>query len=119
MHIGVIGAGQLGATLAEWCAQSGHDVAITSRHPERLGGLVDRIGEHAVAMPVADAAAYADAVVFAPTWSQAREAIDLTHGELAGKVVIDATNPPEATPDGLKPFLHGWSPHGPDSYSRW
>ena len=33
MHIGVIGAGQLGATLAEWCVESGHDVAITSRHP--------------------------------------------------------------------------------------
>jgi hypothetical protein len=28
--------------------------------------------------------------------------------------------PPEATPDALKPFLHGWSAHGPDSsYSRW
>ena len=28
MHIGVIGAGQLGATLAEWCAEGGHDVAV-------------------------------------------------------------------------------------------
>jgi predicted dinucleotide-binding enzyme len=45
MQIGVIGAGQLGATLAEWCAESGHDVAVTSRHPERLGAVVDRLTE--------------------------------------------------------------------------
>ena len=112
MHIGVIGAGKLGATLAEWCAESGHDVAVTSRHPERLGGLVDRIGEHAMAMPVADAAAYADAVLFAPDWPSAHEAIDLAGGALAGKVVIDATNPPKATPDGRSGLetLMSWAP---------
>ena len=112
MHIGVIGAGKLGATLAEWCAESGHDVALTSRHPERLGGLVDRIGEHAMAMPVADAAAYADAVLFAPDWPSAHEAIDLAGGALAGKVVIDATNPPKATPDGRSGLetLMSWAP---------
>jgi 8-hydroxy-5-deazaflavin:NADPH oxidoreductase len=112
MHIGVIGAGELGATLAEWCTQSGHDVAVTSRHPERLTGLVDRLGGHGAAMPVADAVAYADAVLFAPTWSTAREAIDLAADGLDGKVVIDATNPPEATPGGLSGLetLMSWAP---------
>ncbi|WP_433292589.1 NADPH-dependent F420 reductase [Actinoplanes sp. CA-030573] len=112
MHIGVIGAGQLGATLAEWCAESGHDVAVTSRHPERLGNLVDRLGDHVTAMPVAETAAYADAVLFAPSWSSARQAIDLTAGALDGKVVIDATNPTEATPDGRSGLetLMGWAP---------
>jgi 8-hydroxy-5-deazaflavin:NADPH oxidoreductase len=100
MHIGVIGAGKLGATLAEWCAESGHDVAVTSRHPERLADLADRLGDHVTAMPVADAAAYADAVLFAPSWSSAREAIDLAGGALDGKVVIDATNPPALSPGG-------------------
>ena len=112
MHIGVIGAGQLGATLAEWCVESGHDVAITSRHPERLGGLVERLGEHSVAVPVGEAAAYADAVLFAPGWSSAREAIDLAGDALTGKVVIDATNPPAATPDGRSGLetLMTWAP---------
>ncbi|GIM90657.1 NADPH-dependent F420 reductase [Paractinoplanes toevensis] len=112
MHIGVIGAGQLGATLAEWCAQSGHDVAVTSRHPEQLTDLAGRLGDHVTAMGVADAAAYADAVLFAPTWESAHEAIDLTAGNLAGKVVIDATNPPEATPDGRSglELLMEWAP---------
>ncbi|GIE99309.1 NADPH-dependent F420 reductase [Paractinoplanes rishiriensis] len=113
MHIGVIGAGRLGATLAEWCVESGHDVAVTSRHPERLTPLVERLGgDHVTAMPVADAAAYADAVLFAPAWSSAREAVDLAAGGLDGKVVIDATNPPEAVPHGLSGLetLMGWAP---------
>lgn len=112
MHIGVIGAGELGAALAEWCVESGHDVAVTSRHPERLGGLVDRLGGHGTAMPVAQAAAYGEAVLFAPAWESAREAIDLAGGALAGKVVIDATNPPAAAPDGRSGLetLMGWAP---------
>jgi 8-hydroxy-5-deazaflavin:NADPH oxidoreductase len=112
MHIGVIGAGKLGATLAEWCVQSGHDVAVTSRHPDRLAPLVDRLGPQVTAMPVADAAAYAEAVLFAPTWTSAKEALDRTAGSLAGKVVIDATNPPAATPHGRSGLetLIEWAP---------
>jgi predicted dinucleotide-binding enzyme len=112
MHIGVIGAGRLGATLAEWCVESGHDVAVTSRHPERLIPLVDRLGAHVTALPVAEAAAGADAILFAPTWSSAKEAVDLAAGGLAGKVVIDATNPPAATPGGRSGLetLMDWAP---------
>jgi 8-hydroxy-5-deazaflavin:NADPH oxidoreductase len=112
MHIGVIGAGQLGATLAEWCVESGHDVAITSRRPEQLSGLVGRLGEHSRAVPIAEAAAYADAVLFAPGWTAAREAIDLAGDGLIGKVVIDATNPPAAAPGGLSGLetLMSWAP---------
>jgi predicted dinucleotide-binding enzyme len=113
MHIGVIGAGQLGATLAGWCAESGHDVAVTSRHPDQLGGLVDRLGGHGTALPVAEAAAFADVVVFAPAWETAHEAVDLTGGHLTGKVVIDVTNPlgglPDGEPSGLEALMH-WEP---------
>ena len=113
MHIGVIGAGRLGATLAGWCAESGHDVAVTSRHPERLGGLVDRLGDHGTALPVAEAAAFADVVLFAPGWESAHEAVDLTGGHLTGKVVIDTTNPlgglPAGEPSGLEALMH-WEP---------
>jgi 8-hydroxy-5-deazaflavin:NADPH oxidoreductase len=100
MHIGVIGAGQLGATLAGWCVESGHDVAVSSRHPERLSGLVDRLGSHGTALPVAETAAFADVVVFAPGWESAHEAVDATDGNLAGKVVLDTTNPLGGLPEG-------------------
>ncbi len=110
MHISVIGAGQLGATLAAWCAQSGHDVALASRHPERLGYLVDQLGRHAAAMPVADAAAFGDMVLFTPNWASAKQAVDLSADGLAGKVVIDATNPAEpGAESGLETLMH-WAP---------
>ncbi|MBW6439855.1 NAD(P)-binding domain-containing protein [Actinoplanes hulinensis] len=97
MRIGVIGAGQLGGTLARWCAESGHEVAVTSRHPERLRAEMDGDGAPLRVMPIPEAAAFGDVVIFSPNWSSAREAIDMTRDVLADKVVIDATNP---EPDG-------------------
>ncbi|GIF14415.1 NADPH-dependent F420 reductase [Actinoplanes teichomyceticus] len=93
MRISVIGAGQLGGTLATWCAESGHEVAVTSRHPDRLTDLVRHGHGHIRAMPIPEAAEFGEVVLFAPNWESAREAVDLTHDALVGKVVIDATNP--------------------------
>ncbi|GID62969.1 hypothetical protein Acy02nite_08500 [Actinoplanes cyaneus] len=93
MRIGVIGAGQLGGTLATWCAESGHEVAVTSRHPDRLTDLVAHGDGHIRALTVPEAAAFGEVLFFAPNWESAREAIDLAHDAMAGKVVIDATNP--------------------------
>ncbi len=110
MHIGVLGAGQLGATLAGWCAESGHDVAVTSRHPERLGDVVDHLHGHGTAMPVADAVSFADVVLFAPNWESAHEAIDLAGPALNGKIVIDATNPVRELPTSGFETLIEWAP---------
>ncbi|BBH68103.1 hypothetical protein ACTI_47880 [Actinoplanes sp. OR16] len=98
MRIGVIGAGQLGGTLAAWCAESGHEVAVTSRHPERLREQVDRMNWKLRVMSIAQAAAFGDMVIFAPNWSGAKEAVDLTRTALEGKVVIDGTNPEDGVP---------------------
>ncbi|GIE35669.1 hypothetical protein Ait01nite_087140 [Actinoplanes italicus] len=93
MRIGVIGAGQLGGTLARWCAESGHDVAVTSRHPERLRTEFGMEGTPLRVMSIPEAASFGDVVIFSPNWSSAREAIDMTRGVIADKVMIDATNP--------------------------
>ncbi|GLX99920.1 MULTISPECIES: NAD(P)-binding domain-containing protein [Actinoplanes] len=100
MRIGVIGAGRLGGTLATWCAESGHEVAVTSRHPDRLQDLADRSGAQLRVMSVPQAAAFGDLLVFAPNWCSAREAVEVTRAELAGKVVIDTTNPDDRSGDG-------------------
>ncbi|MEU8239993.1 NAD(P)-binding domain-containing protein [Actinoplanes missouriensis] len=98
MRIGVIGAGQLGGTLATWCVESGHDVAVTSRHPERLREQVDRMNGKLRVMSVPQAAAFGEMVIFAPNWSGAKEAVDVTRTALEGKVVIDVTNPADGAP---------------------
>jgi predicted dinucleotide-binding enzyme len=108
MRIGVIGAGQLGGTLARWCSESGHDVAVTSRHPERLRAELD--GEALRIMSIPQAAAFGDVVIFSPNWSSAHEAVDLTRSVIADKVVIDATNPD--VPDDISGLetLMDWAP---------
>lgn len=62
MKIGIIGAGNIGGTLARRLTALGHDVSIAnSRGPETLAGLAAETGARAV--PVREAALGADVVV--------------------------------------------------------
>lgn len=93
MNIGIIGSGNVGSTLGEIWAKAGHQVMFSfSRHPERLQTLATRIGSTAMSGTSAEAVNFADVVLFAPNFWLAQEAIAQA-GSLAGKIVIDATNP--------------------------
>ncbi|MBD1869035.1 NADPH-dependent F420 reductase [Cyanobacteria bacterium FACHB-471] len=93
MNIGIIGSGNVGSTLGELWAKAGQQVMFSfSRHPERLQTLADQIGFNATSGTPAEAANFADVVLFAPNFWLAQEAIAQA-GSLAGKIVIDATNP--------------------------
>lgn len=90
MHIGIIGSGMIGGTLARRFAAAGHDVTIgNSRGPESLAGLVGEIGERAHAGTAADAARAGDVVVIAIPTGRYRE---LPAEALAGRIVVDANN---------------------------
>lgn len=92
MKIGIIGSGQVGGNLGIlWC-RAGHDVLFSSRHPDRLAGLVESAGPHARRGTVAEAAAFGEVLLFAPNFWSADKALAMA-GPLDGKVVIDATNP--------------------------
>jgi 8-hydroxy-5-deazaflavin:NADPH oxidoreductase len=92
MKIGIIGAGNIGATAARLFVRAGHEVGISnSRGPDSLRGLVEELGPQARAMSVNDAARFGDLVLLAVPW-RSPEALpkpDL----VAGKIVIDAMNP--------------------------
>lgn len=93
MNIGIIGSGNVGSTLGELWAKAGHQVMFSfSRHPERLQTLAERIGSNATSGTPAEAANFADVVLFAPNFWLVQEAIAQA-GSLAGKIVIDTTNP--------------------------
>ena len=91
MRIGIIGAGNIGGTLAGLLARNGHEVMIAnSRGPETLAGLVADIGERASAGTAAEAAEFGEVVIVAVPFAAHR---DLPAASLAGgKVVVDATN---------------------------
>ena len=97
MKIGIIGAGNIGATTARLFVNAGHDVAVSnSRGPESLRVLVSELGPRARAMTVDDAASFGDIVLLAVPW-RSPEALPSPE-RVRGKVVIDAMNP--YRPDG-------------------
>jgi predicted dinucleotide-binding enzyme len=90
MRVTIVGAGRVGGTLAGIWSRRGHDVVLTfSRHPEKLEEKAQAIGARAAA-PAA-ACRDADAILFSPPWSTVDQALEQM-GDLAGKVLIDATN---------------------------
>lgn len=97
MDIGIIGAGNIGATTARLFAGAGHRVALSnSRGPETLRGLVSEIGENARAVTVDEAAGFGEVVLLSVPWSRREEGLP-SAGLLVDKIVVDAMNP--YTPD--------------------
>jgi predicted dinucleotide-binding enzyme len=92
MKIGIIGAGKIGATVAQLFIKAGHAVAISnSRGPESLKDLTKQLGDNAIALSKNDAAAFGDIVLLAVPWSDATALPDAAL--VKDKIVIDAMNP--------------------------
>lgn len=93
MRIGVIGSGTVGEVLSEGFLKYGHEVMRGSRTPEKLSAWAARHGERASVGTFAVTAVYGDVVVLAVKGSAAEAAVEACGEALAGKVVIDTTNP--------------------------
>ncbi len=90
MTIGIIGSGNIGATLARLFVKAGHEVAISNtRGPESLRDLVAEIGPLARAASIEDAIAFGDVVIEAIPYGRYR---DLPAAAFVGKLVITAGN---------------------------
>lgn len=88
--IGLIGAGNIGSTVARLAVAAGHDVVLSnSRGPETLGDLVAELGDHARAATSTEAAEAGDIVVVTVPLKAYR---DVPEEPLRGKVVIDTNN---------------------------
>jgi predicted dinucleotide-binding enzyme len=89
MRLGIIGAGHVGGALGRLFEAQGHDVRFGVRDPakESGGGL-----PHARIGSIADVGAFGDVIVLATPWEGTANALSAA-GSLAGKTVIDCTNP--------------------------
>jgi 8-hydroxy-5-deazaflavin:NADPH oxidoreductase len=95
LKIGIIGTGKIGGALARHWVKAGHEVFVSSRHPEELQGLVSELGPRAKAGTPQQAAAFGSVVlVSVPYGAMPQIGMDL-RSELAGKVIIDTSNPVE------------------------
>ena len=93
MKIGIVGAGEIGGALARHWGAAGHELMISSRHPEQLQSLAKEIGPNVKVGTPQEAAAFGDVVMLAvPYGAEPQVGRDLAN-ELKGKVVMDAGNP--------------------------
>jgi predicted dinucleotide-binding enzyme len=93
MKVGILGSGDVGKALAAGFLKHGHNVAIGTREPAKLA---DWASQHRTARIASfpDAAKFGELIVLAVKGTVALDALRAAGASnLAGKPVIDATNP--------------------------
>ncbi|HEU4731934.1 MAG TPA: NAD(P)-binding domain-containing protein [Kofleriaceae bacterium] len=93
MKIGIIGAGHIGGTLAKLWVAAGHEVLLSSRHPDELRPLADKLGPRAHVGTPREAARFGDVVLISVPYKALPELGRDLKAELAGKIVLDTCNP--------------------------
>jgi hypothetical protein len=93
MRIGIIGTGMIGSTLGELWAKAGHEVMVSSRHPEALREFVSRVGHELRAGTPEEAAAFGEVILLAIPFGATPGLSESVKRSLSGKVVLDAGNP--------------------------
>jgi predicted dinucleotide-binding enzyme len=122
MKIGILGTGDVGRVLGSGFAALGHEVKMGSRDPasEKVKTWVAKTGKRASAGTFAEAAAHAEVAVLATLWSGTENAIRLAGpNNLAGKVVIDATNPLVFAANAPPALALGHVDSGGEQVQRW
>jgi hypothetical protein len=91
--IGVIGSGKVGEVLADGFLKHGHAVRRGSREPGKLADWKAAAQGDASTGSVAETAAWGEVIVLAVKGTGAEAAVAEAGAGLAGKLVLDATNP--------------------------
>lgn len=93
MKIGIIGTGDIGGALARHWGRAGHELLISSRHPEELRALAQEIGPNVRVGTPREAAAFGDVVLVSVPYLATPQIGRDYAAELKGKVVLDTGNP--------------------------
>lgn len=107
MRIAIIGTGNVGSALGGSFTRAGHDVTLAGQDETKAGAVAAKLGA-TVAVDAVMAARGADVIVLAVPFSAAEAVAAQIADAVAGKVVIDATNP-------LKPDYSGLATEGESS----
>ncbi len=94
MRLAIIGAGNVGATLARTLARAGHAVVFAARDPSSASvrAALAAVGGEARALPIAEAVAGAEVALLCTPWDAAQQALAAA-GDFGGRVLVDCTNP--------------------------
>lgn len=92
MTVAVIGTGKMGAGIARLLASKGVQVAIGGRDPAKATQLAEELGQGAQGGGIAAAVKLADVVILAVWYQHMAETIREA-GDVAGKTLVDISNP--------------------------
>lgn len=96
LRIGIIGTGRIGGALATHWTKAGHEVLLSSRHPDELRPLATSLGSRAHVGTPREAAAFGEVVLVSVPYSAMPEIGRDNAAQLKGKVVLDTSNPVES-----------------------
>ena len=96
--VAIIGTGNIGGTLAAGFAAGGQDFLLADRDADAARKLAAELSGHAEAVSVDEAVERAGVLVLAVWFDVFKDLIALYGDRLAGKIIIDPTNP--VAPDG-------------------
>lgn len=95
MNIGIVGSGDVAQSLGKGLIAAGHSVMIGSRDTNKaaLKSWRKKGGKKASLGSTTEAANFGELAILAIAWHATEDVLTLIRPELAGKVVIDVTNP--------------------------
>jgi predicted dinucleotide-binding enzyme len=96
--VAIIGTGNIGSRLAANFAAGGQDFLLAGRDQDAAGKLAADLGGRAEVVSIGEAIDRADVLVFAVWLDAFEQLIGQYGGRLAGKVIVDPSNP--VGPDG-------------------
>jgi len=116
MKIGILGGGNVGGALGVAFAKAGHEIVFGVRDPAApdMQTTLGQCGGHAKAGTASDAAAFGDVIVNALPWPATKTVLSTLN--LAGKILLDATNP--LLPD-LSALEVGTTNSGGELVAQW
>jgi 8-hydroxy-5-deazaflavin:NADPH oxidoreductase len=120
MHVAILGTGEVGQALAAGFRRHGHTVTMGTRDPAN-GKLDAFAAEHDVRVATfADAAKAGEMAVLCTGWTGTENALRLAEpNNLAGKLVVDVTNPLKFQGDGPPGLDPCGSDSGGEQVQRW
>ncbi len=95
MKIGIVGSGVVAQSLGKGFVDAGYRVMLGSRNPDKkeLKEWKKNAGKHGQLGSTTQAAQFGEVCILAVAWHAGEDVMAQVRPELAGKIVIDVTNP--------------------------
>jgi predicted dinucleotide-binding enzyme len=93
LKIGIVGTGNIGGALAKHWARAGHELVISSRHPEELQALAKSLGPKVRVGTPLEAAQFGDVILLSVPYKATPQVGQDLASAWKGKIVLDTGNP--------------------------